>query len=656
MSFASKLQSARKAQPMPSRNPFARLAERAIDSDSAAVALEIRQAEADAKAAGDSKLETRAAKLASEAERLETEQMGGLSSLVDDSFPFDPSQLEAIEGMAAERRACLTGAAGTGKTTTLKAVVQKLKSETRIIDMQSYWTNRNKAEGTEAGGFDSTPESDDGYDRSKTRIPSICLCAFTGRAVEQIKGNFPLDWHSNIMTIHRMLGFYPEYEEVDEWDEEAQEYMTRKKMTFVPLYDSTYKLPWDIIVMDESGMTDTLLWEKVRCALKPSARVYMIGDINQLPPVHGRSIFGFAMAEWKTFELTVVHRQKGVNNSIVDNAWQVINGRALVPDNPKHLTMDGDLPKVVESLNWMLETDDWKFAAIRFPGLANPASTRTRQVLKLLTDNGFYDPIRDTTITPINGEDGARGYALGQLPMNRELALMFNGRDNRYIIDGGIEHKYFAVGDKVMATKNDHEQGITNGMTGIVTKIERHDGYAGVRGRFGLIDEVETWLALNDDHVAIDLESIKNTVAAVRQGKEDAKEKRDRGPASHHVTVAFGSGKNAREIKFSTLSEVGSLMTAYVVTCHKMQGGEAPIIFILCHDSHASMLYREWLYTAITRASQRCVLLYTDRALNACLRKQKIKGKNLAEKIESFRAFAAAAVKNDTANQVSLEW
>lgn len=176
---------------------------------------------------------------------------------------------------------------------------------------------------------------------------------------------------------------------------------------------------------------------------------------------------------------------------------------------------------------------------------------------------------------------------------------MFNGSDNRYIIDGGIEHKYFAVGDKVMATKNDHEQGITNGMTGIITKIERHDGYAGVVNRFGLIEDVNAWIADNgEEEVHVDIAAIRSSIAAVRQGKEDAKERRDRGPASHHVTVAFGKDKNAREIKFSTLSEVGSLMTAYVVTCHKMQGGEAPVIFILCHDSHASMLYREWLTRA----------------------------------------------------------
>ena len=37
-----------------------------------------------------------------------------LSKLIDDDFPFDESQLDAIQGISEEPYACLTGAAGTG--------------------------------------------------------------------------------------------------------------------------------------------------------------------------------------------------------------------------------------------------------------------------------------------------------------------------------------------------------------------------------------------------------------------------------------------------------------------------------------------------------------------------------------------------------------
>src|SRR3546814_8866944 len=81
-------------------------------------------------------------------------------------------------------------------------------------------------------------------------IPSICLCSFTGRAAQQVKSNFPTDWHSNIMTIHRMLGFYPEF--YDAVDPDSGE--MRQTMRFVPSYNKENLLPWDIIVVDEAGM------------------------------------------------------------------------------------------------------------------------------------------------------------------------------------------------------------------------------------------------------------------------------------------------------------------------------------------------------------------------------------------------------------------
>jgi hypothetical protein len=77
-------------------------------------------------------------------------------------------------------------------------------------------------------------------------------------------------------------------------------------------------------------------------------------------------------------------------------------------------------------------------------------------------------------------------------------------------------------------------------------------------------------------------------------------------------------------------------MTAYVVTCHKMQGGECDVIVIILHEAHRAMLYREWLYTAVTRASQKCILLYKEDALRTALNKQKMKGSTLRQKVLSF--------------------
>jgi hypothetical protein len=526
-----------------------------------------------------------------------------LSQLIDNSFPFDESQLDAIEGICDEQYACLTGAAGTGKTTTTKAIVQRLQegSALRGVNMEKYWKK----------GFKSQ-DADDDYEAPQKWVPAVAMCAFTGRATQMIKKNFPRDWHGNIMTIHRMLGFYPEYYE--EYDDEKDE--VRKKVRFVPTYNADFKLPWDIIIIDEAGMLGIDLWLQLIAACKDGCRIIMIGDINQLPPVHGKSIFGYAMCAWPAWELTHVHRQQGVNNEIVDNAWRVIHGQ-----RPQ---------------------SGGRFLMIPLKGDAQFSSRQMRKMIPELVKRNAFDPIRDSIITPINGEEGARGFALGQLPLNREYALIFNPKSEhpRFIIDGGRERKQFAVGDKVMATKNDWDAGITNGMTGVITEIAANAEYSGDRRLFGPVEEVNAYLNESEeahDYVEFDLADLDESMVAIDEGMQKAKEKRERGPSSHIVTVRFGDDEHGFEIPFGTLAEVGSLMTAYVVTCHKMQGGEAPMIAIILHDAHKAMLYREWLYTAITRASQRCYLFYKEDALRSALNKQKMPGRTLREKVLSFQ-------------------
>lgn len=526
-----------------------------------------------------------------------------LSKLIEGDFPFDESQLDAIDGLATEPYACLTGAAGTGKTTTTKAVVDRILSTSKLaeVDMTNYWKRG-----------DSKPvDVDDDYEIPNKAIPAVAMCSFTGRATQMIKKNFPRDWHGNIMTIHRMLGYVPEYYE--DWDDETSEY--RMKMRFVPSYNEMFKLPWDIIIIDEAGMLGVDLWHNLLAATKDGCRIIMIGDINQLPPVHGKSVFGYAMANWPSWELTHVHRQQGVDNEIVDNAWRIIHGQK--PQSGGRFTM------------------------VPLKGDAQFSSRQVRAMLPKMREMGIYEPNRDSVITPINGEEGSRGYALGQLPLNRELSLIFNPQDTnpRFIIDGGRERKQFACGDKVMATKNDWEAGITNGMTGIIVGIAENAEYSGDRRRFGLVEEVNAYFADHAEeaeHVELDMDALNESMEAIDRGKEKSKEKRERGPSSHIVTVRFGDDEHGFEIPFGSLSEVGSLMTAYVVTCHKMQGGECPVIVILLHEVHRAMLYREWLYTAVTRASEKCILLYKEDALRTALNKQKMKGSTLKQKVLSF--------------------
>ena len=545
-----------------------------------------------------------------------------LSLLVDDNFPFDDTQITAIYGLAQEQYGCLIGAAGTGKTTTTKKLVDILRKGLPEVDMSQYWTRGEP------------DDADDEYETPQKLIPSIVMVSFTGRATQMIKKNFPRDWHGNIMTIHRALGFYPEfYPELDE----ATGQMVNKRR-FVPAYNEDNIMPWDIIVIDETGMLGLELWHQLWAATKGSCRIIMIGDINQLPPTHGKSVLGFALAKWPTWELTHVHRQQGANNSIVDNAHRVLKGIRPVSDSPKQLSLNNQ-ESMVETLNYLVHDKDWRFLTIDVDEEHRKASTRIRQVMQLIQGK-LYEPNRDVIITPINGHEVTQpGYSLGQVPMNQELVVKLNSANPRYIIDAGREKVNFAEGDKVMATVNDYEAGITNGMTGIITSITPNGAYIGDTNRWGLINEVNDYLSgLAEDDGSDEEFTLESMVADAQLGMDELKkrEKKDAGPASHIIEVQFGEGDHGFKISFSTKSTVASLMLAYVATCHKMQGGECPIVFVICHQGHRGSLKREWLYTAITRASERCVVFTTRQGVGFAVGKQSIRGSTLKQKVQTF--------------------
>jgi exodeoxyribonuclease V alpha subunit len=56
-------------------------------------------------------------------------------------------------------------------------------------------------------------------------------------------------------------------------------------------------------------------------------------------------------------------------------------------------------------------------------------------------------------------------------------------------------------------------------------------------------------------------------------------------------------------------ADCADLRLAYAISVHKAQGCEVPIVVAICHRSHAVMLTRPLLYTAITRARSVCVLV-----------------------------------------------
>ncbi|ANG65735.1 SF1B family DNA helicase RecD2 [Chlamydia gallinacea] len=80
---------------------------------------------------------------------------------------------------------------------------------------------------------------------------------------------------------------------------------------------------------------------------------------------------------------------------------------------------------------------------------------------------------------------------------------------------------------------------------------------------------------------------------------------------------------DGRYVPYS-FSELDDLTLAYATSVHKYQGSESPCIILPIHTSHFMMLYRNLLYTAITRGKQLVVLVGTKKAIAIATKNNKV--------------------------------
>ena len=90
-----------------------------------------------------------------------------------------------------------------------------------------------------------------------------------------------------------------------------------------------------------------------------------------------------------------------------------------------------------------------------------------------------------------------------------------------------------------------------------------------------------------------------------------------------------------KQVAYDT-ADLAELVLAYATTIHKAQGSEYPAVVIPLHTQHYLMLQRNLLYTGITRAKERVVVVGTKKALGICIRNNQVMQRNsyLAERLQ----------------------
>ena len=81
-----------------------------------------------------------------------------------------------------------------------------------------------------------------------------------------------------------------------------------------------------------------------------------------------------------------------------------------------------------------------------------------------------------------------------------------------------------------------------------------------------------------------------------------------------NVTVDYPERADGEYVTY-TPNEVDELQLAYAMSVHKSQGSEYPTVILLMVPGHYIMLQRNLLYTAVTRARQKVILVGTKAAV-----------------------------------------
>ena len=331
-------------------------------------------------------------------------------------------------------------------------------------------------------------------------------------------------------------------------------------------------LDTDVVIVDEMSMVDLVLMNRLMQAIRPTTTVILIGDTDQLPSVGAGNVLRELIDSQKIPVIQLTEIFRQAQESMI-----VTNAHRINKGDFPELTGDTD-----RNFFFMEEEDP---------------EAITELVCSLIADrlprHYNYHPIDDIQLLcPM------RRGVLGTENLNTRLQEVLNPEytpsvsyplqkkrfgvqtyrqvPRRGEVTSSVSRTAggFRIGDKVMQVRNNYDYDVFNGDIGRVVAIEHIDK--------------KVYIQFLDKQVAYDT------------------------------------------------ADLGELVLAYATTIHKAQGSEYPVVVIPLHTQHYLMLQRNLLYTGITRAKERVVIVGTKRALGICIRNNQVVERNsyLAERLQ----------------------
>lgn len=298
-------------------------------------------------------------------------------------------QQHAVDLSKTETRLIITGGAGSGKTTVIKNIIEA------NLDLQ------------------------------------ICLCAPTGKAAARVREATG----TSASTVHSACGLFP--------GADGEYVNTMNKIPPIALAD--------LVIIDEASMLDSALLAAAIRKLNPQARLILVGDPYQLPPVGAGYPFRDLVASGKVphVHLDACHRQDG---KLLENCYEILEG--------------GGPDLFIDAGKEGYATADWSFISVGDNGIQ---PTITRLFTKGVDQEIFgCDIAKCIVLTPLNKGD------YGRIQLNRIAQKAFHESHGRVApnyenVEKGFDK--FVPQDRVIWTKNDKALGLVNGDVGTVLSV-----------------------------------------------------------------------------------------------------------------------------------------------------------------------------------------
>jgi exodeoxyribonuclease V alpha subunit len=408
---------------------------------------------------------------------------------LDELFPKSDDQRRAGVVAALRGLSVISGGPGTGKTYTVAKVLALLKAE---------------------------------------RDLRVTLLAPTGKAAQRLTETIQRDFPDlSAATIHRALG-----------------YQRHTPTKFRHGRDNP--LPADVVIVDEASMVDLALMAKLVEAVRPGARLILLGDKDQLASVEAGAILG---------DIYSGNPDDGYSEEMAAAAAK-LTGEVLP------VSLARPEPGMHDAMVHLTEVH-------RFAG--GGAIAALARAVNAGDPSAAFDALAqgpDATLVEL-APDADLDAALGPLALDR-----FRGLGN-----ASTEEKLRLLsGFRFLCAHREGPLGV-HGLNERVAALLTEAGELDARGEW--YDGRPLLVTAND--YALDL--FNGDVGVIHQGR-----------------AFFHSGSGIRELPPGQLP---AHETVFAMSVHKSQGSELDEVALILPERVSPILTRELVYTAITRAKKR---------------------------------------------------